>query len=109
MFFKAIDNRLLKKPTKIWKKISILVGKEFDSEPVYDDNDKYMKTKIKSYGSKLNTNLQGKKVNENGLKENPSYKCLSLLMVDSVVEAKKKVRSSNAFGRIQIWNMKVFT
>ena len=102
MFFKAIDNRLLKNPTKIWKKISILVGKEFDSEPVYDDNDKYMKTKIKSYGSKLNTNLQGKKVNENGLKENPSYKCLSLLMVDSVVEAKKKVRSSNAFGRIQI-------
>ena len=26
---------------------------EFDSEPVYDDNDKYMKAKIKSYGDKV--------------------------------------------------------
>ena len=25
---------------------------EFDSEPVYGDNDKYIKTKIKSYGDK---------------------------------------------------------
>ena len=34
---------------------------EFDSEPVYGDNDKYTKTKIKSYGDKINTNFQGKK------------------------------------------------
>ena len=34
---------------------------EFDSEPVYGDNDKYIKTKIKSYGDKINTNFQGKK------------------------------------------------
>ena len=65
MSFKVIDDRLLKNPTKIWKKISILVGKKSDSKPVYDDNDKYIKTKIKSYRSKLNTNLQGKKVKEN--------------------------------------------
>ena len=25
---------------------------EFDSEPVYGDNDKYIKTKVKSYGDK---------------------------------------------------------
>ena len=34
---------------------------EFDSEPVYGDNDKYIKAKIKSHGDKLNTNFQGKK------------------------------------------------
>ena len=34
---------------------------EFDSEPVYGDNDKYVKTKINSYGNKINTNFQGKK------------------------------------------------
>ena len=67
MSSKVSDDRLLKNPTKIWrKKIRILVGKKSDSKPVYDDNDKYIKTKIKSYGSKLNTNLQGKKVNESG-------------------------------------------
>ena len=36
--------KLLKKHTKIWQKISSLIGKEFDGEPVYGDNDKYIKT-----------------------------------------------------------------
>ena len=27
---------------------------EFDSEPVYGDNNKYIKAKIKSYGDKVN-------------------------------------------------------
>ena len=52
---------------------------EFDSEPVYGDNEKYIKTKIKSYGDKVNTNFQGKKIP----KENASYKCLSLIMLDA--------------------------
>ena len=30
---------------------------EFDSEPVYGDNDKYIKEKIKSYGDKVKTNF----------------------------------------------------
>ena len=34
---------------------------EFDSEPVYGDNDKYIKAKINSYGYKVNTRFQGKK------------------------------------------------
>ena len=39
---------------------------EFDSEPVYGDNDKYIKTKIKLYEDRVNTNFQGKNVpNEN--------------------------------------------
>ena len=33
-------------------KISNLMNIEFDSETIYDDNDKYIKTKIKSYGDK---------------------------------------------------------
>ena len=39
---------------------------EFDSDPAYGDNDKYIKTKIKMYENRMNTNFQGKKV----LKEN---------------------------------------
>ena len=33
------------------------MNKEFDSELVYGDSDKYIKTKIKSYGHKVNTNF----------------------------------------------------
>ena len=35
---------------------------ELDNEPVYDDNDKYIKAKVKMYGDRVNTNLKGKKV-----------------------------------------------
>ena len=59
---------------------------EFDSEPVYGDNDKYVKTKIKMYADRVNTNFQGKKVP----KENASDKYLSLIMLDSVIRANKK-------------------
>ena len=47
MSFKASDSKLLKKYTKIWEKISNLLSIKFDSEPVYGDNDKYIKTKNK--------------------------------------------------------------
>ena len=57
---------------------------EFDSEPLFDGNDKYTKTKIKMY--RVNTNFQGKKVP----KENASYKCLSLIMLDSVIRVNEK-------------------
>ena len=42
---------------------------EFDSEPVYGDNDKYIKTKIKMYKDRVNIHFQGKKVP----KESASY------------------------------------
>ena len=67
MSFKVNDNRLLKKYTKIWDKVSILMNIEFDSEPVYGDNDKYIKAKIKWYRDKgvkyieIDTNFQGNK------------------------------------------------
>ena len=58
---------------------------EFDSEPVYGDNDKYKKTKIKMYEDRVNTNFQGKKAYHS-----LSYKCLSLIMLDSVIRVNKK-------------------
>ena len=36
-------------------------GYKFDSEPAYGDNNKYIKTKIKIYRDKANTNFQAKK------------------------------------------------
>ena len=49
-------------------------------------NDKYIKTKIKSYGDKANSNFQGKKIP----KKNSSYKCLSLIMLDSVIRVNQE-------------------
>ena len=78
MSFKVSDNTVLKK-YKISEKISNLMNIEFDSDPVYGDNDKYIKTKIKMYEDRVDTIFQGKKVP----RENASYKCLSLIMLDS--------------------------
>ena len=55
---------------------------EFDSEPVYDDNDKYIKTKIKIYVGSMITNFQSKKIQ----KEKAP---LSIIKLDSVIKANK--------------------
>ena len=86
MSFKVSDKKLLKYYTKIWGKISSLMNIEFDSEPVYGDNDKVIKTKIKSYADKVNTNFQCNKIP----KENLLYECLSLIILVSVVRINKK-------------------
>ena len=49
MSFKVNYNNLLKKCSKIWERISNLMNIEFDGEPVYGDNYKHIKTKIKIY------------------------------------------------------------
>ena len=61
MSFKVGDNKLLKQYNKIWEKISNLMNIGFDSDPVYGDNDKYIKTKIKIYEDRVNTNFQRQK------------------------------------------------
>ena len=86
MSFKVSDNKILKKYNKIWEKISNVMNIEFDSEPPYGDGDKYIKTKIKMYEDRVNTSFQDKKVPE----ENATYKCLLLIMLDSVIRVNKK-------------------
>ena len=62
MTFKINDSKLLKKHNQIWKKVEELLKINFNSEPLYVDNDKYRKTKVKIYGGSVNTSVQGKKV-----------------------------------------------
>ena len=45
MSFKISNKQLLKKYNQIWKKVKSLLNIKFDSEPVYGDNDKYIKKK----------------------------------------------------------------
>ena len=47
MSLKINDSKLLKKYNQIWKKVEKSLRTEFDSRPIYGDNDKHIKTKIK--------------------------------------------------------------
>ena len=84
--FKISDKQLLKKYNQIWKRVEKLLKIEFYSKPVYGDDEKYIKTKIIMYGGSMFTNFQGKKMP----KEKAPCKCLSIIMLDSVIKAKKK-------------------
>ena len=86
MSFKISNKQLLKKYNQIWKRVEKLLKIEFDSEPVYGDNDKYIKTKIKIYAGSMITNFQSNKIP----KEKARRKSLSIIMLDSVIKAKKK-------------------
>ena len=59
---------------------------DFERKPVYGDDDKYIKTKIKVYADSMITNFHNKKKP----KEKASCKCLSIIMLDSVIKANKK-------------------
>ena len=88
MSFLADDKELLKEYIKVWKKIRDLISKEFDAEPVYSD--KYIKTKIKSYNNDIRTNFRSEGNSRKVPKENWSYKCFSLISLDSVIKTGKK-------------------
>ena len=77
------DKQLLKNYNKIWKKIQRLMSIDFNSKTTYsDDDDKYIKTKIKTYLNIIITNFHNKKIP----KEKVPCKCLSI-MLDSVIES----------------------
>ena len=56
------DKQLLKNYNKIWKKIERLMSIDFDRKPVYGNDDKYIKTKIKTYKDSITTDFHNKKV-----------------------------------------------
>ena len=53
-----------------------LMNIEFYKEPIYGDNDKYIKTKITSYGEKVNEIFQGNRI--------PKKCIIQVLVIDIV-------------------------
>ena len=52
------NKQLLKKYVKIWETVEGLMKINFESKPVYGDDDKYMKTKMKKiYADSVITNF----------------------------------------------------
>ena len=86
MSFMVNDKQLFKNYNKIWEKVEKLLKVEFESKPVFGDDNKYIKTKIKIYAGSMITNFYNKKMQ----KEKTLCKCLSIIMLDSVIKANKK-------------------
>ena len=70
----------------LWGKIGKLMRINFESKPVYGDDYKYIKTKIKIYADSMVANFHNTKMT----KEKTPCKCLSIIMIDSVIKANKK-------------------
>ena len=91
MSLKVKDKKLFKNYNKIWKKIEKLMDIDFNTKPTYgDDNDKYIKTKIKTYKNNITTNFYNKKGSKKVPEEKIPHKCLSIIILDSVLYAYEK-------------------
>ena len=66
----------------------------FESRPIYDNNDKYIKTKIKMCAGSTITNFHKNKIP----KEKAPCKCLSIIMINSVIKVNKKYYSQILLG-----------
>ena len=86
MAFIVKDKQLLRNYNKIWDKIEKLMKINFESNPVYGDDVKYIKTKIKIYAGSAIKNFHNKKIP----REKAPCKCLSIIIVDPVIKANKK-------------------
>ena len=84
------DIQLLKNYNQTWKKIEKLLKIDFNTKTNYGDDDKFIKTRIKTYKDSIITNFYDK----TGFKEVPEekipHKCLSVIIIDSVIYAYEK-------------------
>ena len=83
--FLITDDKWWRKYNEIWEKVTNIIYKELDSDPVY--NKKYIKTKIKPYDGKINANFQGNKIPIEG----SHFIFLSMIWIDSFLRTGKIV------------------
>ena len=65
-------------------KIKKLLGIRFHSQPIFDD--KYIKTKVKTFSSMINTLFSGNEIP----KERNHYICIAAICIDSALRVHKK-------------------
>ena len=88
LFF-TTNNEFLERYAAIWEKISDLVNKKIDSDPIY--NNKYINTKTRSYNNDIITDFRNIDNKNNKLPEkNKPYKCVSLISLDSIIKINTK-------------------
>ena len=84
------DIQLLENYNKIWKKKLKLMKIDFNTKTIYCDDDKYIKTRIKTYKDSINTNFYNKNGSKKIPEEKVPHKCLSIIILDSVIYAYEK-------------------
>ena len=84
MSFKIEDENMHLKYTEVWNKIKGLLNVKFHSQPVYDD--KYIKTKVKTFSNMINTPVSGDEIP----KEKYHYICITAICIDSILKVDKK-------------------
>ena len=84
MTFKIEDESVYLKYTEIWNKIKDLLNVKFHSQPNYDD--KYIKTKVKTFNNMINTLFSGDEIP----KEKIHYVCIAAICIDSVLRVDNK-------------------
>ena len=94
MSFRLNDKQLLKNYNKVWEKTEKLVKIDSESKLVYGDDDKYIKTKTKIYSNSIISNFHNKKMS----KEKAPCKCLSIIMLDSVIKTNKEYYPQTLLG-----------
>ena len=59
MSLRVNDEELFKKYNKIWEKVEKLMRIDFESKPIYgeDDDNKYIKTKMKMYADSISLQI----------------------------------------------------
>ena len=73
------------------KKNEKLMKIDFKTKTTYGvDDDKYIKTKIKTYANKVTPNFYNKNGPEKIPEEKVPHKCLSMIILDSVIYAYEK-------------------
>ena len=83
--------QLLKNYNKTSKKIERLMSIDFDSKTTYGDDDKYIKTKIKTYKDSITTNFYNKKGSKKIPEEKIPHKYLSIIILDSIFTHMKSI------------------
>ena len=63
---------------------------DFDSKTTYGDDDKHIKAKIKTYKDSIITNFYNKNGSKKIPEEKVPHKCLSIIILDSVLYAYEK-------------------
>ena len=90
MSLKVKDKNLFKNYNKTWQKIEELIGIKFNTKSTYGDEEKYTKTKIKTYENNITTNFYNKKGSKKVPKEKIPHKCLSIIILDSILYTYEK-------------------
>ena len=85
MSFKIEEESVYLKYAEIWNKIKSILNVKLHSQPIYDD--KYIKTKVKTFNNTINTLLLGDEIP----KERIHYVCVSAICIDSVLRVDKKI------------------